>query len=181
MPSLPPPWPTTAPASGAVVLRPFRDADLPMVLDAATDPYIPLIGTLPAHATPAEGLAWIGRQRGRWAEGRGFSFAIALGGTDRAVGAAGLWLGGHPPGHASAGYSVAPRDRRRGFALDGLRALTAFAWSLGLQRVELEVEPANTASLRTAGRAGYAPAGTGRRDLGGTLRDVQVLAVVRPG
>lgn len=162
-----------------MVLRAFTAADLPMVLDLSTDPYIPTIGTLPTHVTDAQGLAWIQRQRDRWAEGRGFSFAVVDVAADRAVGGAGLWLGGHPSGHASAGYSIAPRDRGRGLATDALRALTTFAWSLSLlQRVELEIEPGNRASVRTAEKAGYAPAGSSRREIGGELRDMQVFAAV---
>ena len=46
------------------------------------------------------------RQRGRLAEGYGFSFAIAEAGTDGAVGGIGLWLTALAQGRATAGYSV---------------------------------------------------------------------------
>jgi hypothetical protein len=72
-----PSWPARAPAYGQVVLRPFADRDVPMVMDLATDPYLPLIGSLPAHADAEPALAFIERQRGRLAEGAGLSFAIA--------------------------------------------------------------------------------------------------------
>jgi RimJ/RimL family protein N-acetyltransferase len=63
-----------------------------MALELSTDAYVPSIGTLPAHATAGEAADWIARQRQRWAEGAGFSFAIADAATGRAVGATGLWL-----------------------------------------------------------------------------------------
>jgi [ribosomal protein S5]-alanine N-acetyltransferase len=47
---------------------------------------------LPANASREQASDWVDRQRGRWAEGAGFSFAIAEASTDRAVGGIGLWL-----------------------------------------------------------------------------------------
>jgi ribosomal-protein-alanine N-acetyltransferase len=87
-----PPWPTASVAHGPVVLRAFSDADLPMVQELSTDPYVPLIGTLPANASGQEAQDYIERQRGRLAEGVGFSFAIAEAGTGRGVGGIGLGL-----------------------------------------------------------------------------------------
>ena len=72
-----PPWPTGPVAYGPVVLREFEVRDVPMAIEASTDPYIPLIGTLPANASEQEAQDWVDRQRGRLAEGLGLSFAIA--------------------------------------------------------------------------------------------------------
>ena len=178
-----PPWPDTPPAAGGVVLRPFTDDDVPMVLDLATDPYVPLIGTLPARATEEEARAYIERQRGRWAEGRGFSFAVAEASTGRAVGSVGLWpAAGLAHGRAEIGYAVAPSTRGLGYAADALTAVTAFAWTIPpLHRLELHVELWNTASVRTAERAGYEREGLLRSymEIGGRRRDMLLYAVVR--
>lgn len=179
-----PPWPGTPPTCGAVVLRPFTEGDVPTAVDLATDPYVPLIGSLPADATPDDARAWVRRQGGRWAEGAGFSFAIALAATGRAVGAAGLWLPDLRAGRASAGYAVAPADRGHGYAADALGALTDLAWTVaGLDRVELLVEPWNEASLRTARRAGYHVEGFLPRhtEIGGLRRDMLLLVATRSG
>ena len=40
-----------------------------MVQELSTDPYVPLIGTLPPHASQEEAQACIDRQLGRLAEG----------------------------------------------------------------------------------------------------------------
>lgn len=130
-----------------------------MVQDLATDPYVPLIGSLPAHASETQARDWIQRQLGRWSEGRGFSFAIAEGATGHGVGSAGLWLAELAHGRATAGYCVAPRYRGHGYAVDALMALTRFAWARpAVHRVRLYVEPGNIPSIRTAERAGYAGA-----------------------
>jgi RimJ/RimL family protein N-acetyltransferase len=64
-----------------------------------------------------------------------------------------LWLSDLPHGRATAGYFVAPSARGRGFAAAALTALTGFAWTMpGLHRIELHIEPWNTASTRTAER-----------------------------
>ena len=49
-----------------------------------------------------------------------------------------------------------PEDRRRGIALRGVQALTAWAHGpAGVPRIWLEIDPDNTPSLRLARRAGY--------------------------
>jgi [ribosomal protein S5]-alanine N-acetyltransferase len=177
-----PPWPADPPAYGPVVLREFADGDVPMVRELSTDPYVPLIGTLPANASEREALEWIDRQRGRLAEGTGFSFVIAEAGTDRALGGTGLWLAPLAHGRATAGYSVAPSARGRGIAAAALIALTRFAWTIpALYRIELYIEPWNTGSVRTAERAGYEREGLLRshQEIGGLRRDMLLYATIR--
>lgn len=176
-----PPQPTRLVGPG-VVLRPFRDDDAAMVMDLADDPYVPLTGTLPAHADHDDALRWLERQRGRLAERRGYSFAIADPDTDRALGQAGLWLTGLDAGRLSAGYGVAPAARGRGVAAVALRVLTVFAWSIPqAHRVELYIEPWNAASVRTAERAGYRREGLLRSHqlIGGERRDMVLYARLR--
>ncbi len=176
-------WPAVPPVVGRVRLREFRDDDLAMVLDLATDPYVPVISTLDAGADEAEARSYLERQHGRLAEGRGFSFCVALDETDEAVGTAGLWVDDLAHGRFRAGYTVAPSWRGRGLATDALRALTTFAWTLEVaHRVELYVEPWNTASLAVAERNGYLREGLLRdhHRLGGEWRDMVLLAAVRP-
>ena len=64
-----PPWPTAPVAYGPVVLRQFTDRDVPMAQELSTDPYVPLVGSLPAHASREQARDWVDRQRGRLAEG----------------------------------------------------------------------------------------------------------------
>ena len=87
-----PTWPTTPPAHGCVVLREFADEDAHLAVELGDDPYIPLIGSLPAQPTAEQGLAWIRRQRGQLTERERFSFAIADPESNKAVGAIGLGL-----------------------------------------------------------------------------------------
>jgi RimJ/RimL family protein N-acetyltransferase len=177
-----PTWPGTAPAHGAVVLRAFDERDVAVGLELSTDPYVPLVSTLPPRATEEQARDWVHRNRDRRAGGKGFSFAIADAADGRGVGQIGLWFDELPQGRASAGYVIAPSARGRGLAADALIALTTFAWTVpGLHRMHLHIEPWNTASVRTAERAGYAREGLLRSylEIGGRRRDMLVFAAVR--
>jgi RimJ/RimL family protein N-acetyltransferase len=177
-----PPWPTAPVAHGPVVLREFSASDIPMTREMSTDPYVPLIGTLPANASEQEARAYIDRQRGRLAEGMGFSFAIAEADTNRAVGGIGLWLHGLRQGRATVGYSIAPSARGKGLAAAALIAVTEFAWTIpALHRIEAYIEPWNVGSVKTAEQAGYQREGLLRshQEIGGQRRDMLLYATVR--
>lgn len=177
-----PPWPNAPVACGPVVLRRFSPLDVPVVQEMSTDPYIPLIGTLPPNASQQEARDYIDRQIGRLAEGTGFSFAIAEAGTGRTVGGIGLWLQQLARGRATAGYSVTPSARGRGLASAALTALTSFGWTIpALHRIELYIEPWNAGSVKTAEHAGYQREGLLRshQEIGGQRRDMLLYAAIR--
>jgi RimJ/RimL family protein N-acetyltransferase len=178
-----PPWPTTPPTYGSVVLREFTDDDVHLAFELGEDPYIPLIGSLPALPTAMQAQQWICRQRGRFTEGQGLSFAIADSESGNAVGAIGLWLQNMSAGRATAGYSVAPAHRDRGIATSALKALTAFTWSIPtLHRIELYIEPWNSKSRCVAEASGFQREGLLRshQEIGGTRRDMLLYATTRP-
>jgi [ribosomal protein S5]-alanine N-acetyltransferase len=178
-----PSWPTTPPAYGRVVLRAFTDADAHLAVELGDDPYIPLIGSLPARPTAEQALAWIRRQRDQLAEQARFSFAIADAESGNAVGAIGLGLRDLSEGRATAGYAVSPLHRGRGVATSALQALTGFAWTIpALCRVELYIEPWNASSIHVAEAAGYQREGLLRshQEIGGTRRDMLLYATTRP-
>jgi [ribosomal protein S5]-alanine N-acetyltransferase len=160
----------------------WREAQVKVFRELSTDPYVPLIGTLPANASQQEAQAWIDRQRDRLAEGAGFPFAIAEADTGRAVGSVGLWLAALAHGRATAGYSVTPSARGRGIAAAALTALTGFAWTIpALYRIELYIEPWNTGSVKAAERAGYEREGLLRshQEIGGRRQDMLLYTVIR--
>lgn len=143
-------------AAGPFRLRPFSLADLDLIREASADPHIPAITTVPAIFSEDEGRRFIERQWSRAEDGVGYSFAIADAGTDRACGQAGLWLRDISRGRAEVGYWVVAPARGRGAAALAAEALAGWAHlELGIPRVELYVEPWNTASVRSAERAGF--------------------------
>lgn len=171
------------PQEGQVVLREFSPTDVALAIELSTDPYVPLIGTLPAQASEEQALDWIDRQRGeRLAQRRGLSLAIAETDSNRAVGQIGLWLAELDKGRATVGYGVGPSARGRGIAAEAPVALTRFAWTIPeLHRIELYIEPRNIASIRTAERAGYQREGLLRshQEIGGVRRNMLLYAAIR--
>jgi ribosomal-protein-alanine N-acetyltransferase len=175
--------PSEPPTSDGILLRPFHDTDVGMLRDLATDPYVPLIGTLPLDADERDALDFIARQHDRLDSGIGYSFCVADREDDVALGTAGLWIADLAVGRATVGYTVAPFARQRGVAVNALRALTTFGWTLpGLFRIELYVEPWNVGSLRTAEAAGYEREGLLRshQPIGDRRADMFLFASLRP-
>lgn len=176
--------PSDAPSYGDVRLRAFEERDADMLMDLSTDAYVPMIGSLPRNASREDALADIERQLNRLDTGAGYSFCVADKDTDEALGTAGLHLPPIAAGRATAGYSVAPRNRGRRVAGQALTALTQFAWSIPqLFRVELYIEPWNSASVRTAEIAGYELEGLLRsyQEIGGKRVDMLLYATIRQG
>jgi [ribosomal protein S5]-alanine N-acetyltransferase len=166
-------------AAGPFRLRSFSHGDLDLIREASADAYIPVITTVPAVFSEEEGRRFIERQWSRAEEGVGYSFAIADARTDRACGQAGLWLRDVSRGRAEVGYWVVASARGRGAAAAAAQALAGWAHrELRIPRVELYVEPWNTASLRSAERAGFEREGLLRswQELGGQRKDMVVYS-----
>jgi ribosomal-protein-alanine N-acetyltransferase len=137
-------------------LRPFEATDLDLVSEASGDPHIPPITTVPAVFSERESLRFIERQWDQARLGQGYPFVIASAETGRGLGAIGLMLRNFDDGRASVGYWVVRSARGRGAATYALRAVAT--WALGdlqIPRLELFVEPWNTASIVTAERSGF--------------------------
>ncbi|WP_166509672.1 GNAT family N-acetyltransferase [Blastococcus sp. TF02-8] len=149
-------------SGGRVRLRPWRAEDVPAVLDACQDPEIQRWTQVPVPYGPADAEAFVSVVAPRtWAEG-GALFAVVRIDDDALVGSMGLF----PPadGVGELGYWTAPGHRGQGLTVEALRVLAD--WSLGVvgvHRVELLVDPANTASRSVAARAGFVAEGTIRQ------------------
>jgi RimJ/RimL family protein N-acetyltransferase len=165
-----------------VVLREFRDTDLELVREAATDPYIPLITAVPGDYSEAAGLAFIERLRGRLASREGYPFVIAKRADDRAIGAIGVWIRDIALGRAFLGYWIGSSARGRGAAAEALLAVSEWALEhLEIVRLELFIEEWNVASWRTAETAGFVREGLLHKWelIGGEWKDMYVYSKVR--
>ncbi|MFI8196387.1 GNAT family N-acetyltransferase [Streptomyces sp. NPDC085942] len=186
------PGPAPAPAPTALtvpslsagpdfVLRPWEMSDVPLVREASRDPYIPLVTTVPAPYSDAAAEAFVRRQWERAATGAGYPFAVVRSRDRRPVGAIGLWLRELPEGRASLGYWLVPSARGRGVARAALRTVSGWALrDLGIPRLQLYIEPWNTASARVAEGAGFRREGLlrGWQLIGGERRDMEVYALL---
>lgn len=168
-------------ASPPFVLRGFREEDLPTVREAAADPVIPRVSSVPSPYDDRAGRRYLRSQQRRLRDGFGYSFAIAEQDGDRAVGSLGVWLRDLDRGRASIGYWVVPSARGRGAASGALARAARWALTeLAVPRLELYVEPWNEPSIRTAERAGFVREGLLRswEEVASERRDMWIFSLL---
>lgn len=167
-------------AAGVAVLRPYTYGDVALVRAAALDPSIPHVTQDDAsHAT-----RYIFEHASRPIHKQGWSFVIADAKTLEPVGHIGAWLGNLLYGRVTLGYWILERHRRRGYASAALDLLTPWVAGMrGVHRLELHIEPGNTASCRTAERASYIHEATLERYqvVDGTPRDMCIYRYLASG
>lgn len=167
---------------GAYLLRAWGPQDIEVLKEAAMDPYIPLIATVPREWSEQSAVDFVERQHQRAADGSGYPFAI-IGDRGVAVGHIGLWVRDLDRGRAEIGYWVVASARGSGIASAALTALSDWAFSqIGVPRLELYIEPGNIGSIRTAERAGYIREGLLRSwyEMAGERRDMEMFAKINP-
>jgi RimJ/RimL family protein N-acetyltransferase len=177
------PAPEIGLSDGVVLLRPWRDTDVPQMVDACQDPEIPLWTAAPDPYTEADALAWVrGDPVAGEPPGDRVSFAIAEPGDDaRLLGAMSIQrIFRRRTGEI--GYWTAPWARGRGVMTRAVRLLAA--WSFGefeLRRIELIIAVENTASNRVAEKAGFTNEGVLRqyRENKGVWRDHVMWSALR--
>lgn len=170
--------------AGPFRLRGYEMGDIAMVVEAGTDPVIPLVASVEAGCGPEAAGQFVARQRRRLHDGYGYSFVIADRADDCGAGSIGLWLADVDQGRATIGYWVVASARGRGAAGHALRSLSGWAMGeLGIPRLQLHVEPWNVPSVRTAEAAGYRCEGLLRswQVVGGERRDMEVYSLVAAG
>ncbi|MFF5704471.1 GNAT family N-acetyltransferase [Streptomyces sp. NPDC012794] len=147
----------------ALFLRPWRQEDVPALVEAYADPVL-RHRTADPVCGEADGRRWVeGQCRDREA-GLRFGFAVLEGETGPLVG--GVVLKRPAPGGPSAevGYWTAAHARGRGVAPRALGALTDWAFETfagrGLERLDLLHQEDNEASCRVARKCGYLLRGT---------------------
>jgi [ribosomal protein S5]-alanine N-acetyltransferase len=168
---------------GPVLLRPFLASDLPLIRQAATDPYIPAVTSVPSAYSDNDGRAFIERQQDQAIDGHGYPFVITDTTNPRhGLGGLGLWLHEIESGRASIGYWLVPDARGKKLAGWALRCVVAFAFDiLAIPRLHLFIEPWNIASQRTADFAGFTQEALlrGWERINHVQRDVYAYALFR--
>lgn len=162
-------------------LRAFSQEDLPLIEEASKDSLIPLITSIPIQYSEKEGLAFIERQLNRYVCGAGYSFAIVENETNKAIGAAYLGIENIDSGRASLGYWLIKSERGKGKIKPILKKLITWAQTdLKIPRLELNVEPSNQPSIKTAEYLGFEKEGVMRswQFIGDTRKDMIMMSLI---
>jgi RimJ/RimL family protein N-acetyltransferase len=177
------PLPEPALRDDAVVLRAWREADLPAMVAACQDPLLSRsIGT-PLPFGEADARRWFERQAAGRQRGESLSLAITDAGNGAVLGDVYLVRVVWEHRRAEVGYWLSREARGRGTATRALGLLARWSLSrLRLARLEALVEPDNPASLRVARRCRFVREGVLRSYVArpGGRGDVVILSLV-PG
>jgi RimJ/RimL family protein N-acetyltransferase len=169
----------------AVALRPWRERDLPGLLDGFTDPVVQRFswpGVEPY--TEADGRAFIADRTKQLLAGTCADVAcVDPQDEDAILGGASVYDIEAEWARASTGYWLASHARGRGIATRAVRLLARWAFvDLGIERLQLTCGPDNLASQRVAERTGFTREGVLRSHLPfkGQRRDTVVFSLL-PG
>ncbi len=151
-------WFPVPPLAGEVVLlRPWREADVPGMVLALRDPVMQRFSWRTTPYTETDARDYLAEQERARLRGDGLHFALAgPGDQDLLLGSVSLHEVRRDQGCAAVGYWLAPQARGRGAATQAVCLLARWAFAeLGLARLELTCGPGNEASQQVAVRCGF--------------------------
>ncbi len=163
-------------------LRPFRSADRENVFALYCDKDAVRYGFSPKMDTLEDADALIERTRKCAADREVFHWGAALVETDEIVGHATLFDWEREHRRAEVGYSIRRDAWGRGLGTAALRVLVEFAFGpLDLRRLEADVDPRNTASLRLVEKLGFVREGYLRErwELAGEIQDAVYFGLLK--
>ncbi|MET9441048.1 GNAT family N-acetyltransferase [Streptomyces sp. NPDC006610] len=139
-------------AGEGLVLRDWAEADLAAMPDLFDHPDIAYWTPIVSPFDQAAARARLARDRQLRASGTAVLLAITV---DGGAPLGEVMLRRAPEG-AELGYAVGPAHRGRGLAVRAVRVMAAYAFDhLGVDRVILELEAENAASVAVATKAGF--------------------------
>jgi RimJ/RimL family protein N-acetyltransferase len=159
MPALPFPEPPLR--DDLVELRPWRSDDAPDLVVVLQDAEIPRWTAIPAPYDSRDAREFLRLVEPARRAGRELSLAVAEAEGGGILGGCGLTILDWSDRKAEIGYWIAAGARRRGVGSRSIRLLSRWALDeLGLERIEILVNPANEGSQRLALAAGFTREGT---------------------
>src|SRR6202046_2028589 len=150
-------WYPVPPLAGDVVLlRPWREADVPGMVLAFSDPVMQRFSWRTTAYTETDARDYFAEQEQARLRGDELNFALVEPrDQDVVLGALSMYEVRLDHGRAAVGYWLAPEARGRGAATQAVRLLARWAFAeLGLARLELTCGADNEGSQLVGGRCG---------------------------
>ena len=164
-----------------VRLRAPRSDDAGALFALFSDPAVMRYWSRPPMTERAEAEAQLARWEAGFASRAGLSWAITSAGADEAIGTCSLFRIDPDHRRAEIGYALRADHWGRGIAREAAALLLDWAFGpLGLHRLEADVDPRNTASLRMLRRLGFASEGLLRERyfVAGEVADTEMLGLL---
>jgi RimJ/RimL family protein N-acetyltransferase len=175
------PFPSPPLGDDVVLLRPWRETDVPSLLDAFSDPFFLFFSDW-APETEADAYSCLVDYE--HARKRGDQVQLALvepRDDDVVLGGGSLNSIDLEQGRAAVGYWLTPEARGRGVVTHAVRLIARWAFDdVGIARLELTCGPDNRASQRVAERCGFTREGVLRSHMPfqGGRRDTVVFSLL---
>jgi [ribosomal protein S5]-alanine N-acetyltransferase len=144
-------------AGPRVRMRRIEASDVDWVFAMYANAEVSRYLSFPTFTDRAQAAAWIGRVLESEAKGSSLQLAVVRSEDGVALGTCTLFGCNHPESRrAEIGYVLARPYWGAGYMHEALTAFVGFAFrSLGLNRLEADIDPRNTASRRTLERLGF--------------------------
>jgi len=165
-----------------LLVRPVVDADLPALMAVNSDAEVTALLPYATWTSMADAEAWLARMRGIEATGSALQLVVMLRSTQEAVGTCLLFRLDEGSARAELGYALGRAHWGRGFMHEALVGLLRSAFgSMGLRRIEAEIDPRNVASARLVQRLGFTKEGLLRQRwvTKGEATDVEIYGLLR--
>ena len=175
-----PPVPTLKGAR--VRLRPLRIDDADDFFALHSDPSVMRYWSHPPWTQREQAIARIEQLDRDRATAEFYTWATTIGGVDRLVGTVSLFAINRAQFRGEVGYALTVDHWGHGYATEGLRLAIEFAFaSIGLTRLEADVDPRNVPSCRVVERAGFQREGLLRQrwHVAGEITDSAMYGLLR--
>ena len=175
-----PPVPTLEGAR--VRLRPLRASDADALFALHSDARVMRYWSFPAWTEREQAVARIAQLERDNAQSEFYTWATTIDGTDRLAGTVSLFTLNRAHRRAEIGYALASSAWGNGYATEALRLAIAFAFdSIGLARLEADIDPRNDASCRLVERVGFSREGLLRQrwHVAGEITDSAMYGLLR--
>jgi ribosomal-protein-alanine N-acetyltransferase len=168
--------------SERLLVRLVAESDLPALLEVNSNEEVTALLPYATWKSMSDAEDWLKRMEGIQATGLALQFVVVFKSTGMAIGTCLLFRFEEGSARAELGYVLGRAHWGQGFMQEALEALLGCAFrTMGLRRIEAEVDPRNRSSALLLQRLGFAKEGLLRERWvsKGETKDVEMHGLLR--